>query len=206
MVDYLYQNYFSTCEVPALKGKSAKAIEQIKRLAKGNKAPDLIMPDTDGKYFWLSQFKPRKYVVLFFWASWCPDCQQELPLVNKFLDSAKKYGDINFILVNKLDHEKETKEKALQYLSGAGILFGTYYDDGLTAYNELGLHNIPTTLFLDEQGIIRAWCPRQITEVSVFEGYLKNTVEGSGKVTCDFVTGNMMDDKGGVHTVYDTSG
>ena len=168
------------------------------------KIPDISFLDENGKKVSVRAME-GKPTILTFWASWCPDCRQELALANKFFDSAKKYGDINYILVNKLDNEKETKEQARQYLSREGILLGTYYDDGLAAYKKLGLHNIPTTLFLDEQGIIRAWCPGPITEASVFEGYLKNAVEGSGNVTCDFVTGNMMDDKGGIHTAYNAS-
>lgn len=125
--------------------------------------------------------------------------------MKELLKTAEKYGDINFLLINKLDHKKETKERASQYLIEQGIDLNTYYDDGLSAYKTLGLHNIPTSLFLDEQGIIRAWSPRQITETSVLEGYLKDTIEGSGKVTCDFITGNMMDDKGGIHTSYESS-
>jgi thiol-disulfide isomerase/thioredoxin len=168
------------------------------------KIPDISFEDENGKEVSVQAFE-GKVTVITFWASWCPDCQKELPLINKFLDTAKGYGDINYVLVNKLDNEKETKVKANQYLSQQGIQVKTYYDNGLTAYKKLGLHNIPTTLFLDEQGIVRAWSPRQITEVSVFEGFLKDTVEGSGKVTGDFVTGHMMDSKGGVHTIYDTS-
>lgn len=168
------------------------------------KIPDISFEDENGKEVSIRAFE-GKVTVITFWASWCPDCQKELPLMNKFLDTAKGYGDINYILVNKLDNEKETKGKARQYLSKQEIPVNTYYDNGLTAYKKLGLHNIPTTLFLDEQGIIRAWSPRQITEVSVFEGFLKDTVEGSGKVTGDFVTSQMMDSKGGIHTIYDTS-
>lgn len=168
------------------------------------KIPDIFFEDENGKEVSVKTFE-GKVTIITFWASWCQDCQQELPLLKKFLDIAKGYGDINYILVNKLDNEKETKEKANQFLSRQEIPSRTYYDNGLIAYKKLGLHNIPTTLFLDEQGIIRAWSPRQITEVSVFEGFLKDTIEGSGKVTCDFVTGNMMDNKGGVHTIYDVS-
>ena len=167
--------------------------------------PDIEFTDDNGEKVSVKDFA-GKVTVLTFWASWCPDCKQEMPLVNEFLEISKKYGDINYILINKLDNDKETKEKALNYLSGEGILLKTYYDEGLAAYQKLGLHNIPTTLFLDENGIIRAWSPRQIKDAGVFEAYLANTVEGSGKITGDFVTSHMMDDRGGIHTVYDISG
>lgn len=168
------------------------------------KIPDISFQDEAGKRVSVRALE-GKATILTFWASWCPDCRQELAIANKFPERAKKYGDINYILVNKLDNEKETKEKAQECLAQEKIPLETYYDDGLAAYKKLGLHNIPTTLFLDEHGVIRAWCPGPITEASVFEAYVKDAVEGSGKVTCDFVTRNMMDDKGGIHTVYNAS-
>lgn len=168
------------------------------------KIPLVFFQDENGREVSVRAFE-GKPTILTFWASWCPDCQKELSVMNEFLDSAKKYGDINFILVNKLDNKKETREKAGQYLIQQGIKLKTYYDNDLTAYQTLGLHNIPTSLFLDDKGIIRAWSPRQITETSVLEGYLKDTVEGSGRVTWEFIIGNMMDDKGGVHTTYNIS-
>ncbi len=168
------------------------------------KIPDISFEDENGKEVSVRTFE-GKVTVLTFWASWCPDCQKELSLLNQFLDRAKGYGEINYVLINKLDNLKETKEKATQYLSKQEIPINTYYDNGLAAYKKLGLHNIPTTIFLDEQGIIRAWSSRQITEASVFEGFLKDAVEGSAAVTCEFVTSHMMDSKGGIHTRYDTS-
>lgn len=168
------------------------------------KIPDIYFTNEAGENVSVHDFE-GKVTVITFWASWCPDCQEELPLLNGFLEQAQKYGDFNYVLVNKLDNEKETKEKAAGYLSQQKISIGNYYDNELAAYKKLGLHNIPTTLFLDEKGIIRAWSPRQITSFSVFEGYLKNTIEGSGTVTGDFVTEHMMDKSGGVHNIYDTS-
>jgi thiol-disulfide isomerase/thioredoxin len=168
------------------------------------KIPDISFEDENGKVVSVKEWE-GKVTILTFWASWCPDCQKEMSSMNQFLDIAKVYGDINYVLINKLDHKKETREKASKYLSQQGIGIRTYYDNDLKAYDKLGLHNIPTTLFLDKQGILRAWSSKQITEASIFEGLLKDTIEGSGKVTCDFVTANMMDEKGGVHTIYNTS-
>lgn len=105
LLDYLYSTYISTCEAPPLQGKSAAIVEQMKRLAKGNKAPELIMPDDKGNYFWLSQMKTRKYVVLFFWASWCQHCNEMMPDVIKFYNEAKAKG-VDVVAVS-LDDNKE---------------------------------------------------------------------------------------------------
>jgi thiol-disulfide isomerase/thioredoxin len=105
LIDYLYANYFNTCEVPVLSGKSAQVIEQIKRLSPGNTAPELAMPGINGNYFLLSQMKPRKYVVLFFWASWCPHCQKIMPEVLNYYHDMKSKG-VDFVAIS-LDNKKE---------------------------------------------------------------------------------------------------
>ncbi|MCB6182991.1 TlpA family protein disulfide reductase [Leeia sp. TBRC 13508] len=54
------------------------------------------LPDLDGKLRKLSDWRGNKVVVVNFWASWCPPCQQELPgfvhLQQQFADK-----DVQFI-------------------------------------------------------------------------------------------------------------
>jgi peroxiredoxin len=47
-------------------------------LKQGTVAPDFKLNTLDGKPFKLSKLK-GKYVVLDFWASWCPDCRKDAP-------------------------------------------------------------------------------------------------------------------------------
>ena len=163
--------------------------------------PDFSFTTEDGKKKTLSDFK-GKVTIVTFWASWCQDCHQQMPLLNDYLELTKTYGGINYLLIDKLDYDKESKEKAKDYLSNEKIAIDTYYDENLEAYKQLGIHNIPTTLFIDEEGILRAWCPKQITDINVFEAYLKNVTEGSGKATENFVVNCLMDQEGGIHSGY----
>lgn len=166
------------------------------------KIPDIRFTGESGDVVTMKEFE-GKPTIITFWASWCPDCRKELSHIGEFINTSKNYGDINYILINRTDNKKETKETAKKYLSEQGITMDTYYDEGMTACQELGLHAIPTTLFLDEHGVIRAWSIKPIEKTSVFEGYLINLAEGSGKVTGNFVLNHLMDDRGGVHTIYD---
>jgi len=165
--------------------------------------PEFTFSSENGDLHSIKDFQ-GKVLIVTFWASWCPDCNQEMPLIKEFQKITEKYDNVEIILIDKLDNNKETKEKAKQYLKANNINIETYYDDGLAAYNMLGMHNIPTTLFIDEQGVLKAWYPKQITEKSVFEAYLLNTVEGSDATTGDFIINQMMDDDGGIHSAYDT--
>lgn len=67
-------------------------------LKPGTKAPDFKLKTAEGKTFKLSSLK-GKYVVVDFWASWCPDCRKDLPNVIRMHDEFKNKG-VEFVGVS----------------------------------------------------------------------------------------------------------
>lgn len=57
-------------------------------LKAGTDAPDIMLNTIDGKPFALKDLRGR-YVVLDFWASWCPDCRKDSPFIMQLY---KKFG------------------------------------------------------------------------------------------------------------------
>lgn len=55
----------------------------------GSPAPDLAIPSLGGGSVTLADYK-GKYVVVDFWASWCPDCRRETPALQRLW---QKYGE-----------------------------------------------------------------------------------------------------------------
>lgn len=163
--------------------------------------PDISFQDVDGNEVKLSDFRGKTLVVTF-WASWCPDCHQQFEHIQDYQKIVSSREDAVYILLDKLDNEKETKEQAVQYLNDRKIDMPLYFDNDLQAYAMLGMHNVPTTFFIDPQGIIRAWSATQITEESVFEALFYNCVYGSEVMTQQFVKTGMTDDEGGIHSSY----
>lgn len=68
-------------------------------LKPGTDAPDINLQTIDGKQFSLKSLR-GKYVVLDFWASWCPDCRKDSPyimsLYEKFAPKGIEFVGVSF--------------------------------------------------------------------------------------------------------------
>lgn len=70
---------------------------------KGDPAPDIHLPDPEGKMISLQSFR-GKYVLIDFWASWCEPCRQENPNIVK---AYQEFKNKNFTILGiSLDSNK----------------------------------------------------------------------------------------------------
>ena len=79
----------------SLKGKTPG--EENKKLLEEatKKLSKLNLLTLDGKEIKLSDYK-GKVVLINFWASWCPPCKEEMPILEKVY---QKYNDKNFVIL-----------------------------------------------------------------------------------------------------------
>jgi peroxiredoxin len=76
----------------------------------GKQAPEISLPDTEGRTVKLSSFR-GKYVLVDFWASWCGPCRRENPNV---VQAYNQFKNKNFTILGvSLDRQKEAWEKAI---------------------------------------------------------------------------------------------
>ncbi len=58
--------------------------QKVKFLAVGDNAPDFSLLDLNGNATSAGDLLKGKEVILIFWASWCPECRQQMPILNGF--------------------------------------------------------------------------------------------------------------------------
>ncbi len=170
----------------------------------GQTVPDISLYDKDGKETHISDFK-GKNIILLFWTSWCSYCNKEFKLMPEYEELLSQYDDVEFILINKFDGEKETMEKAEDYLKENQITFNNYYDTDLTMYNTLGVKVIPTFLGIDKDGILIFAHPDNIEDVEQLKAYIDYVRYGGSKATQKFITEKLTSASGGVFVNYEES-
>lgn len=140
----IYHRYASQMEVEQIAEESVE--EEVGMI-------DFLVYDASGNPVKLSDFeKPR---VVNFWASWCPNCVDELP---DFEEVCKEYKDqIDFLFVDLTDGVQETKESGLSFLAENKLVLPVYFDTDMDAAINYGIRAIPMTLLLDKEGIVVAY-------------------------------------------------
>lgn len=177
------------------------------KLYVGERLPCYDFVDAAGEPVNLLAVYPDTCLVLMFWGSWCPYCEEQLENLEEFRRILESEGNSRLILVNKTDTEKEeTVESGEHYLAQKGWQdYDRVYDVDLKAYRAYGMKRIPTTIVLDAAGCFRA------AESSVLDGdglrsLLTRARTGHAQTQLAFLKQSMTGADGGIYTaLHETS-
>ena len=114
----------------------------------GGRAPDFELNSLDGQTISLSDFK-GKPVLLNFWASWCGPCVFEMPFLQEIYDEWSNKGLI-LLTVNIGDSSAKAKE----FLQKHNLSLPVLLDTKKAVARRYNITAIPTTFFIDKDGII----------------------------------------------------
>ena len=111
-------------------------------------AADFTLPLFSGGNLTLSSLR-GKPVVINFWASWCPPCRAEAPILEEVWRRYKDKG-VTFIGVDIQDAEAD----AQAYIEEFGITYPNGPDIGGRITIDYGVGGIPVTFFVNREGLI----------------------------------------------------
>lgn len=112
----------------------------------GGPAPAFTLSSTDGSQVGLASLRGKPAVVNF-WATYCPPCRAEMPLLQKRVGSLP---GVQLVLVN----EGESRQAARDYLDALGLHDVALLDSDLSVGHAFGAIALPTTVFLRADGTI----------------------------------------------------
>ena len=119
----------------------------------GKPAPEITLPNIEGGSMTLSSLR-GKIVLLAFWASWCPRCEEELT----FLQGVYKTSpDIMVVAINQESQNISSAhiERIRKTLKDWKIDFPVLLDRDLDAWNTFCINALPTSIILDKTGVLR---------------------------------------------------
>jgi cytochrome c biogenesis protein CcmG/thiol:disulfide interchange protein DsbE len=115
-------------------------------------APDFTLTTFEGKTISLADLR-GKLIIINFWASWCPPCRIEAPLIERTWRAYKNRGPI-FLGVNIQDREKD----ALSYIREFDITYPNGPDPTGEIAIDYGVSGLPVTFFVSRSGeVVRRW-------------------------------------------------
>jgi thiol-disulfide isomerase/thioredoxin len=112
-------------------------------------APDFVLPDIDGTPRSSGEWA-RTIRVVNFWATWCPPCIREIPLL---VDIQREYSDRGIqVLGIAIDDAEAVHEFAAEFEFNYPVLIGQ--DDAVEVGNQFldGFIGLPFTAFVDRSG------------------------------------------------------
>lgn len=131
--------------------------------AVGRPAPDFTLPTVEGETLQLSSLRGQP-VVLNFWATWCGPCQREMPALEA---AAQRFaGEVVFLGVD----QGESQEEVVAYLEQLGVSFPVPLDADMAVGDRYNIRGMPTTYFIDADGVIRHMWMGEMNAVIIAEG------------------------------------
>lgn len=122
-------------------------------LKEGDKAPAFALEDLEG-----NQIKglnaDQEYVLMNFWATWCPPCVEEMPALQAFED--KHSEKIKVVAVNVTNTESSVS-KVKNFVDEGSFDYTILLDKEDAVYEAYSIINMPTSFFIrtSDQTIVK---------------------------------------------------
>lgn len=142
---------------------------QLTQATLGQSPPAIALRQLDGPLITLGAMRGKPTVVNI-WATWCPPCRREMPLLAEI---AAKRQDAAFLFVNLA----EGREAIRTYLASQNLrLDHVLLDQGMQVPHHYGTLGVPVTLFLRADNTLAAMHMGEISREALITNI--NTIAG----------------------------
>ncbi|MBA7504253.1 Thiol-disulfide oxidoreductase ResA [subsurface metagenome] len=115
----------------------------------GESAPDFQLENLDGQLISLSDFR-GKPVLINFWATWCTFCRDEMPYLQQIYEEWSDKGLV-VLTINIGESHLEVE----MFLQISDLSLPVLLDTNEKVAQKYNVPPIPTTFFIDSDGVIR---------------------------------------------------
>jgi peroxiredoxin len=131
----------------------------VEGLRVGDLAPDFTgtdngqtiqLTDLDGNPIRLADLRGRP-VWISFWASWCPPCQAETPILRDVYNEHSAQG----LALVAISVQETSPDDVRAYVQKYGLNYTVGFDATSAIFHTYHAYGLPTQLFLDRNGVIR---------------------------------------------------
>ena len=129
-------------------GRQGTASPGLPGPALGHLAPAFSLPGVQGGTVSLASLRGT-VVLINFWATWCPDCRQELPSLQRLHQQEGSAVAILGVDVH------EPRALVRLFVQQQGLAWPILLDGTGSVTAQYGVYYLPTSFFLSRSGVIR---------------------------------------------------
>lgn len=130
-------------------------------------APGFTLTDASGKVVRLADFRGR-FVLLNFWATWCPPCKMEIPW---FVEFQRKYEEAGLVVLG-VSMDEDGWAAVRPCLEKLPVNYRMMVGDAAIAGEFGGIETLPSTFLIDRTGRV-AGSHAGIVDRTAFEEQLR---------------------------------
>lgn len=117
----------------------------------GCKQQDINVYDTEGHLINFSELR-HQWIVINYWASWCPPCVKEIPELNQLYQMYKNDN----VAVLGVNYDRVDQQQLQQIITEMGVEFPTLITDPAEQLGIGEIAGLPVTYIFNPQGKLSA--------------------------------------------------
>ena len=142
-------------------------------LVAGDPLPQFVADLNDGRQISTSSFEGKAGMIIFFNTS-CPDCQRELPIVQRVFDQFKDNPDVLIVAIAREENRKSISE----YWQRNGLSIPYSAQEGREIYNLFAKNSIPR-IFISNADLILTACfdDQNMPDFDILYNVIESTID-----------------------------